>query len=611
MTEAVTTSRARPDTYQPAGSQIIFPENASDESGELSLNCWGYLDTRFLMDEKGMVTLTGNRYSLCGQTFDKLHDWAQLQLDVPIDPGDLHAFRYPIDVPSSRLNQQVHEALATRLGPDNVSTDDLIRLRRGHGHSQADIWAVNYRGLTRIPDAVVWPRSAGDVQAVFEAASAFNLCLLPFGGGTNVTSACVCPQDEQRPIISLDMSRMNEVRWIDEDNGIACIEAGATGARIDSILSTHGYTLGHEPDSYELSTLGGWISTFASGMKKSRYGNIEDIVIDFQVVTAAGPLLRFNTADRESIGFDFRRLILGSEGRLGVITCALVKVQPLPERKKYDSLIFPDFEKGLAFFHELARHRDLPASIRLMENKQFLLGQCLKPSRKGFKKLMGDAQKFWLSRIKGYDLDRIAACTLALEGSEAEVSRQYALLKRLAPRYGGLFGGEKNGLQGYMLTFSIAYLRDFLLRHWIIAESFETTVPWSGISRLCHAVCDKVNTLYGEKGLPGKPFISYRLTQAYHGSACIYFYMGFYYQGVENPDQVFAWLEHEARACILEHGGTLSHHHGIGRLRQEFLGEIMSSRASELSDSVKTNLDPDNLLLGGWEQDAGWNPAKE
>src|SRR5260370_40271690 len=140
------------------------------------------------------------------------------------------------------------------------------------------------------------------------------------------------------------MRRMNSILWIDSENRMGCIEAGAVGRNIAAQLKEYGFTMGHEPDSVEFSTLGGWIATNASGMKKNKYGNIEDLVLDVNVATAAGTLERASCAPREAVGLDLRRLMFGSEGTLGIVTSATVKIFPLPEVQEYGSVLFPTFE---------------------------------------------------------------------------------------------------------------------------------------------------------------------------------------------------------------------------------------------------------------------------
>ena len=169
-------------------------------------------------------------------------------------------------------------------------------------------------------------------------------------------------KSEERPIASVDMSRMNQILSLDEDNLVACVEAGICGRELQRELTARGYTSGHEPDSIELSTLGGWISTNVNGMKKNKYGNIEDIVLEATLITPTGVVETLSATPRNSTSVQPRGLLFGSEGNIGLITKAKIKVYPLPKVQKFGSLVFPDFATGVAFLKEL-RHEEgvLPA----------------------------------------------------------------------------------------------------------------------------------------------------------------------------------------------------------------------------------------------------------
>src|SRR3989441_4512839 len=230
---------------------------------------------------------------------------------------------------------------------------------------------------------------------------------------------------------------------------MACIEAGAVGRHIIAALKKHGVTMGHEPDSVEFSTLGGWIATNARGMKKNRYGNIEDLVLDVSVVTAAGKLERTSASPRESVGLDLRRLMFGSEGTLGVITSAIVKIFPLPEVQEYGSVLFPTFEGGFKFMFDLARRATPPASVRLVDNLQFQFGLALKPkSNSTLADLKSKAEKFFVTKIKGFAPDKMVALTLVFEGTRDEVQQQQRDLYRIAARHGGRKAGAEHRRRG-------------------------------------------------------------------------------------------------------------------------------------------------------------------
>ena len=302
---------------------------------------------------------------------------------------------------------------------------------------------------------------------------------------------------------------------------------------------------------------------------------------------------------REAIGTDLRRLIFGSEGTLGIVTSAVVKIFPLPEVQEYGSVLFPSFDDGYKFMFELAREATPPASVRLVDNLQFQFGLALKPKSSTVGKMKSRLERFFVTKVKGFAGDKMVACTLVFEGSRSEVEQQQKDLYRIAARHGGMKAGGENGRRGYQLTYSIAYIRDFLMNYYIIAESFETSVAWSDALALCTNVKRRLLEEYARRKLPGKPFVTARVTQLYRTGVCIYFYFGFYYKGIPNPQEVYLELENIARDEILKSGGSLSHHHGVGKLRRAYLPRIMSPTALQWKRDLKKSLDPANIFGAG------------
>jgi alkyldihydroxyacetonephosphate synthase len=389
------------------------PPQPAEPSSE-RLDVWGFSDSGFTVDDAGQVGFRGSRYAISGKRIPSLLPWAAGMLGVPIDPFDRNAPHYPTAVPTRVESPALEAALVSRLGAGRISTDERIRLRHGHGHTQEDMWAIKYGRLLRVPDLVVWPESPAEVRTVLELARIHGACVVPFGGGTNVTDALRCREDERRTIVSMDLRRMDRVLWIDPVNQTAEIQAGATGSRIEEQLQRHGFTLGHEPDSAELSTLGGWVATNASGMKKNRYGNIEDLLLSIQAVTPEGELVRA-ALPRESVGADPARWLIGSEGELGVVTSAVTKVFRIPAVRRFGSVLFRSFEEGFKFLFAVQRSGVVPASVRLMDNLQFQFGQALKPAKSRLGSLKSALEKLYVLRLRGFEAERMVACKLVLE----------------------------------------------------------------------------------------------------------------------------------------------------------------------------------------------------
>lgn len=355
--------------------------------------------------------------------------------------------------------------------------------------------------------------------------------------------------------------------------------------------------MGHEPDSFEFSTLGGWISTRASGMKKNEYGNIEDILVSCVVVTPQGVMKQAHPWPRISGGPDCNHYVLGSEGNIGIITEAIVRVRPIPEVSRPGSILFYDYEDGLKFMHEVARSRNWPASCRLIDNTQFQFGQALKaaPDSKS-QEILDKIKKFYVVNVKGYDPQNMVVVTLMFEGSKKKVDAQEKMINEIAAKYKGMPAGEDNGKKGYLLTFLIAYIRDFASLYHMIAESFEASCPWSTVSDLSRNVRKHIEDVAQQNGIGDRIFVSFRVTQIYETGACIYVYFGFNYVGVKDPIKVYDIIEYEARKEILRNGGSVSHHHGIGKIRKVFMDDVSSKPYQNTIKAIKKELDPTNIF---------------
>ena len=558
---------------------------------------WGYKDSRFVLNKDRTVSMEGDRYELSGTRMPDFIPYIEEVIGIEINPGNTLAEVENKPVSSLNINQVFVDNIKNEFEDDRYSFEDEDRLIHSHGQTTSEeVYKILYNQIKRCVDMVFYVENNEEVQRLIELAVEFNVCLVPFGGGTSVTSALKIPSSEQRMIVSVDLRRMNQVEWINEEDRQVCVQAGITGSDLEDLLAEKGYCMGHEPDSVELSTLGGWIATNASGMKKNRYGNIEDIVENVTMITAKGTVEQVKPLSRASIGFKPQNILFGSEGNLGIITKAVLKIHKTPEIKKYNSIIFKDWETGVQFLYNLSKTNFIPSSVRLVDNMQFRFGQALKPKAQGFKKFMGQIEKFFALKVKGLDAEKMCATTFLMEGSQNEIAYQEKNILKLAKQHGGLVGGPGNGKRGYLLTFAIAYVRDFLTDFHIIGETMETTVPWSKIKPVCEAASNTLFELHKKHNLPGKPYISYRIPQIYHTGVCIYFMLGMSVENVPNAEDLFGEIEHAIRRAIMDQGGSISHHHGVGKIRKDFLKDTLSDSSVELIKDLKKAHDPSNIF---------------
>lgn len=572
-----------------------------DAAGERNHLFWGYRDTAFEFCGPGTVRLTGTRYPLAGKPLPDFVPYVERMLALTLDPAELRDPVTPAGLPAPVWNEAFAAALGADSDAPDLRSDDADRLMHSHGQVSVDeVYCIaSGRVPDRVVDAVVRPDGQAQVEALIRHACAHDVVLIPYGGGTNVSGALTCPVDEARMIVSVDMAAMDRILELDEDNDLAVVEAGISGRALEHRLAARGYTAGHIPDSIEFSTLGGWIATNASGMKKNRYGNIEDIVREAVLLTPTGEIHSQPVTPRNATGIQPRGLVFGHEGGLGIITRAVLQIQPLPACRRYASFVFPDFTTGLDYLHRVQRADVRPASIRLANNTEFRLGRALAPHGGRSHAFLACLKTFFVLRIRGFDPDRMVASTLVMEGSTTDVRRQWQALRALARSCGGLSGGSDGGRRGYQATFAIAYIRDFLNRFGILGETFETSAPWSRVEAIVAAVERELHEQCAAHGVRGRPYLSWRVSQSYPAGVCIYFTMGFCGRGLTDPAASYQAIEQRLRAVILDQGGSLSHHHGVGKVRQNWIDRVHTPAAIAALRGLKATVDPQDIFAVG------------
>ena len=558
---------------------------------------WGFRDSGFIVNEDRSVTFAGNRYPICGKKLSKFIPFVEevLGIEFKIKPKVEELDKKHVD--KAFVNHDFISELRSKFDEDRFTEEENERLLHSHGqHSTDEVYKVLYGKLKKFTDLVFYIESEEEAIELIELAKKHDVCLIPYGGGTNVTNALRPPEDEHRMIVTVDTRRLNKIESLDKENLMVTVQSGITGKDLEEALNKDGFTVGHEPDSYEFSTVGGWISTNAAGMKKHRYGNIEDIVQNLTMVTPSGTINQIKPLTRSSIGIKTQNILFGSEGNLGIITKATLKMHRLPAKSSYESIVLSDWQTGVQFMQDLSRSNMVPASSRLADNLQIRLGQALKEEKSGLPKLLDKFKQFVLFKVKGFDPEKFTVAVFKIEGSEVEVKTQRQNLENLAKKHSGVLAGESTGKSGYLATMVIAYIRELIFTQNILGETMETAVPWSKINQVKEEASKLIVKLHNEHNLPGKPFFTSRISKVYHTGVCMYNTIAMCYDGVENPEDVFTEIEHIMRENFIENGGSISHHHGVGKLRKDFMSNTISEGSVEMIKGIKQNQDPHNIF---------------
>jgi len=532
-------------------------------------------------------------------TYDNKPDFAPfvkkaVGLDLDGSAGSSVAFS-DLTLPASTIDAKFLAALGAIVGDENAIVDDELRLVHTYGKSIRDLLRIRASELPRMPDVVLYPADEAEVAAVVSAAVAANAVIIPFGGGSNISGSLEPHPGEARVVISLDLGRLNQVVSIDEGSGIARIQAGAQGPYIEEQLNARGWTMGHFPDSFTHSTLGGWVATRSSGMQSDKYGDIADIARGLRMVRPAG-IVDIRPVPSASTGPSVREMILGSEGRLGVITEVTVQVHRTPEVREINGYLFPNWEAGIAAMHEISESDARPTVTRVSDARESGFSFATGKAKTGF-----DPQKVLMSFLKarGWDLEGINLSFIGFEGSATHVAYEKKIVAKIVKKHGGLGVGKGPGVLYDQKKFDTPYLRDFLLDRGAAADVSETAAPWSRLNEIHDAVYAAANEAYEQIGTPG--WIMSHLSHSYHSGACLYFTFAFVHGG-ETAIAQYDVVKKAIQQAFVDHGGTISHHHGVGREHAPWLEQDISTEGVALMSGLfasadpKKNFNPDKVI---------------
>lgn len=500
-------------------------------------------------------------------------------------PVDMGAIRLP---PPSLSDETLVRLAAASGGAEALTTEAEPRIRHAYGKSYRDLVRIRRGEIPNPPAAVLFPGDHAAVAAVLEVAREFEVPVVPFGGGTSVVGGVEGPPG---PYVVLSLARLDRVLAVDFRSRTARVQGGIFGPDLERQLADHGVTLGHFPQSFEFSTLGGWIAARSAGQQSTLYGKIEDMVVSLRVATPAGDL-ETRPLPAASDGPDLNRFLSGSEGTMGVITEASVRVRPVPSHRHYSGILMPSFAAGANAIRELVQAGLEPATVRLSDAAEtegtFALR---KASRPGMGSLMSEVAK----RIIG-PLDGRCLMILGFEGTAGDVADGRYAARSILRKAGGVDLGAAVGREWYAHRFDLPYLRDVLLDQGVMVDTLETSTVWSGLDALYSAVRRAIEQAMGDWGTPAWVFC--HVSHAYEVGASLYFTM-IARQDPHSPLDQWLAAKRAATAAIMANGGSLSHHHGVGRDHAPWYAQEVGPLGLALVRSARQAADPGGLMNPG------------
>ena len=519
--------------------------------------------------------------------------WGDDSIEVPIGEGALRFLEQKLG-PGSGPRDAAFEAVCAQLAHSRlpphplVDTTPAVRLAHALGQSLPDWLRLRYGRIEAAPDGVAFPESADEVRELIRFAVDAGAAVVPYGGGTSVCGHLDAARD--RPTLSVDMGRLRALTGLDRESLLATFGAGVAGPDLEAQLRAQGYTLGHFPQSFEYSTLGGWIVTRSSGQQSLRYGRIEQLFAGGRIETPRGRL-ELPTFPASSAGPDLRELVLGSEGRLGILTEATVRISPLPEFEAFHAVFLPDWERAETAVRAIVQARLGLSMLRLsnpVETATMLT-------------LAGHARQValleTLLRLRGAGEGK---CMLLVGASGARKQARAALAAALniARRFRGVHAGRGLGERWKKNRFRNVYLRNAAWEHGYAIDTVETALDWPRVTPAMRAV---ERAAADALAADGEQLHAYtHLSHLYPQGASVYTTFIWRLAGDYDAD-LARWrrLKTAVSEAIVASGGTISHHHGVGSDHAPWLQAEKGALGMEALRAVFRQFDPGGCMNPG------------
>lgn len=495
----------------------------------------------------------------------------------------------PTALPQVSLAEVTAKVPTSRL-PEHplVNRGSEERVRHARGQSLPDVLQLRGGEVDTFPDGVAFPESSAQVRELLEYAREHDIAVIPYGGGTSVVGH-INPQPGDRANLTVDMSKMDQLLALDRDSQIATFGAGAPGPLLEAQLQREGYTLGHFPQSWELSTVGGWVASRSSGQQSLRYGRIEQMFAGGTMETMDGTL-EIPTIPASSAGPDIREIIMGSEGRMGIITEVKVRVTPLPEQESFHAVFYPSWDAGMAVARELAQLKVQLSMIRL-SNELETMTMLLSGDAEQMAQLDAQLAEQGISGGK-------VMMTYGATGSARQCSSALEIAREVIARHGGVHGDDQLGANWAHGRFSAPYMREPLLAAGFAVDTMETAVDWGMVKDTMNSVEGAIREAAANED--EQVHVYTHLSHVYAQGSSIY--TTYVFRCAQDYQQTLARWERIKSAgarAIVSCGGTISHQHGVGADHRAYLPAEKGSLGIAAIRSLCDFFDPKALMNPG------------
>jgi alkyldihydroxyacetonephosphate synthase len=486
------------------------------------------------------------------------------------------------------LSAAVLAELRALLGAEGVRDGHHERVLHAAGKGYPDLVRLRAGTPKGAPDAVLYPADPAQLQALFELCARHSLALVPFGGGTSVVGGLAPLRGEHAGVLALDLRELGALLELDGESRTVRAQAGMRVPELERRLAMRGLTLGHFPQSYEYVSLGGCAATRSAGQASTGYGRFEELVLGMRMAAPAGEIAP-RALPASAAGPDLRELLIGSEGTLGVIHELTLRVRAAPEHRRYEGVFFADFATGAGALRALVQEQLAPAVARLSDETETRMSLALA----GAGGLKGRVGRAYIG-ARGYGAGCLAI--LGFEGSAYEVAARRARALALVRAHGGLPVGRSPGEAWRAQRFAAPYLRDELLTYGVMVETLETATTWSQLLGLYRAIARAIGAALDAQGTPG--LVMCHVSHLYETGASLYFT---FLARQREGEELAQWqaIKVAAGDAILEHGGTITHHHAVGCAHLPWMEREVGRVGLDALRALKAQLDPAGIMNPG------------